>query len=97
MFHDHYIFQVTYIPEFDPDVKSNGTKLARIIRGPPLKDAVPLNNLTRNTWTENNEEFIKMFKVWGSLSAEEKNFKKDEKMKKRKNKALKIDVRDVLL
>lgn len=51
------------MPDFDSDVRTNGTKLARIIQGPPFHDVFSWNSVTRDTWTEDAEDFFQMYKV----------------------------------
>lgn len=51
------------MPEWDSEVKTNGTKLARIIRGPPLPGEFSWSIQTKDAWTERDDDFIKMYTV----------------------------------
>ncbi|VDK58219.1 unnamed protein product [Gongylonema pulchrum] len=54
---------VTYVVEGDPDVKTNGTKLSRIILGAHLPVTISMKDLTKNIWNEEMEDLVNIFKV----------------------------------
>lgn len=47
----------------DPEVKSNGTKLARVIEDPHSPASLENKDLTRRTWLNDGDSLLEIYRV----------------------------------